>query len=72
MNNSITIGEADQAIYGVKTSVCIDCTTRDAAEWAYVILAELRQQADLGNGATMEQLYKATVNLRKTSTGEAA
>lgn len=64
MNHAITIEMADRAICGIKTSTCIDRTTRDAAGWACVILAELRQQGGLCHDSTMEQLYRATVNIR--------
>lgn len=63
MNNVITIEKAARAICGIQTSVCIDRTTRDAAQWACGIIAELRQQVELGHDATMDELYRATVNL---------
>jgi hypothetical protein len=64
MNNQITIEKTDRAISGVKSSQCIDSTTKDAAQWVCVILAELRQQLGLNYDSTMQELYEATVNLR--------
>jgi hypothetical protein len=64
MNNLLTIEKTDRAISGVKSSICIDRTTQDAAQWVCVILAELRQQTGLNYDSTMQELYEATVNLR--------
>jgi hypothetical protein len=53
--NNLTFKKTFRAISGVKSSVCIDSTTQDAAQWMCVILAELRQQTGLKEESTMEE-----------------
>jgi hypothetical protein len=65
MNNTITINQAARELGNVKSAPIIDQSTRDSAQWAELILAELRQQVGLDWNASMADLYHAVVKLRE-------
>ncbi len=65
MNNTITLNQAVRELGNVKSAPIMGQTTRDSAQWAELILAELRQQVGLDWNASMADLYKAAVNLRE-------
>ena len=63
MNTNITINEATRELRDVKASPVIGQPTRDSAQWAELILSELRQQLNLNWDATMDEMYRAIGNL---------
>lgn len=70
MNTRITIEQAGTELDRMRLNPILQQSVRDAAAWSELINRELRQQLGLEWDCTMEQLYKATVNLRDRLEGE--
>jgi hypothetical protein len=65
--NIPTIENASRELESVTNASLLKQETRTAAQWAELIVRELRQQLGVDWSASMEDLYEATVNLRERS-----
>lgn len=65
MRNAPTIEKTTQELEALTNASLLKLETRSATQWAELIVRELRQQLGVDWGASMEELYKAAVNLKR-------